>query len=152
VLRRRPLLIIEDSDDDYEILQTSLESAGVPNELIRCSTGPEIRDYLDAVLKVVTSRRPALIFLDLNLPGADGRAVLRALREHPVLKVVPVIVLTTSSRPADIDVCYRTGASGYLVKPVDLDKFASMVRQVTDYWFDCVSLPENSQAVFDLTA
>ncbi len=149
--RRRPLLIIEDSEDDYELLQSSLESAGVKNERLRCSSGAEIGEYLEWALKATPSRRPALIFLDLNLPGADGGVVLRILREHPVLKMVPVIILTNSSSSRDIDHCYRTGANGYLVKPLGLDQYETMVRQVTDYWFDCVSLPENAQSTGRLT-
>jgi CheY-like chemotaxis protein len=140
---KRPLLVVEDTDEDYEILVSSLRNAGVPNELVRCSTGSEISAYLTKVLSMPASERPMLIFLDLNLPGADGRRVLRDLRLHPALKAVPVLVLTTSTHGTDIELCYKTGASGYLVKPVDLDKFESMVRQLCAYWFSCVRLPDN---------
>lgn len=139
----RPILVIEDADEDFDVLGSSLHLAGVPNELLRCATGREIASYLEDCLTEPAARCPALILLDLNLPGADGRKVLQQLREHTLLRSVPVVILTTSSLPSDVETCYRCGASGYIVKPVDLDRFETIVRNLSDYWLRCVELPRS---------
>ncbi len=143
MLHQRPLLVIEDSDDDFAILESCLRTAGVSNQLIRCSTGDEIHTFLEDVQSVGVGQRPVFVFLDLNLPGTHGHDVLRQLKRHPTLKTTPVVILTTSAQPSDIEEAYRNGAGGFLTKPVELDKFEEMVQQVADYWFSCVQLPEN---------
>lgn len=143
MLRRRPLLIIEDSDDDFEVLESCLRAAGVNNRLIRCSNGQDVDDYLQEAVSAPIGQRPVFIFLDLNLPGTHGSTVIQQLKKHPTLATTPVVVLTTSAQPSDIEQSYRLGAGGYLTKPVDLDKFETMVQQVATYWFSCVQLPEN---------
>ena len=84
---------------------------------------------------------PVLVLLDLNLPRLDGRELLAAIRTDPACPLVPLVVLTTSSNPRDVTTCYRAGASGYLVKLVDLPKFATMIRQCVEYWLQAVTLP-----------
>jgi len=79
--------------------------------------------------------------LDLNLPGTDGRDVLEQIKADDALKHIPVVILTTSSASSDVTFCYRHGASGYIIKPVDLAKFAASVQQFCSYWFEAVELP-----------
>ena len=135
-----PILVIEDSDSDYETLAQSLKSAGVGNALRRCATGFEVKNFLSAIQTGVKDC-PALILLDLHIPGGDGCEILQNIKKHPILKPIPVIVLTTSALPADIETCYRLGASGYLVKQVNLELFESMILTLTNYWLHCVQLP-----------
>jgi CheY-like chemotaxis protein len=141
-----PLLIIEDSDEDYEATIWAFQQAGVTTPSRRCRTGAEALAYLrpegacaDPMLPF-----PCLIILDLNLPGVDGRALLRDLHHDAERLPVPVIVLSTSANPQDVTLCYRLGACGYLVKPVDLPRFAAMIRVCADYWLTTVILPETS--------
>jgi len=141
---QRPLLVIEDRDEDFEVLKESLRGSGVSNVLIRCATGKEVAAYLTAVASVDPAEYPAIVLLDLNIPGGDGRNILKELRSHPQLRTAPVVMLTTSSEPADIEACYSSGASGYMVKPLDLGLFESMVHKMAAYWLECVEL---SQAV-----
>ncbi len=136
-----PILVVEDSDDDFQILEVCLRGSGVHNRLIRCRTGSEIARYLSDANQVSLKERPVIIFLDLNLPGADGRSVLQQFRQNPVFGLIPVVVLTTSSQSRDIEVCYRNGASGYLVKPLDLEAFERKIKLICDYWLHCVRLP-----------
>lgn len=143
MLHQRPLLVVEDSDDDFAILESCLRSAGVSNRLIRCSTGDEVQRFLDEIQYAGVGQRPVFVILDLKLPGTHGHEVLRRLKAHPTLKTTPVVVLTTSAHPSDIEESYRLGAGGFLTKPVELDKFEQMVQHVADYWFSCVKLPEN---------
>jgi CheY-like chemotaxis protein len=84
-------------------------------------------------------REAAVILLDLNLPGADGRELLELLRSHD--RAVPVIVLPTSSHPEDIEFCYRSGAGGYLVKPLEYDRWQEMISKAAAYWLNMVELP-----------
>ncbi|HEY3837821.1 MAG TPA: response regulator [Bryobacteraceae bacterium] len=142
VTGQRPLLVIEDNDHDYAILEMCLRNVGVPNQLVRCAGGEEIDAYLKQDFSS-HSDIPTFIFLDLNLPGTEGRQVLNRLKLHPALAPVPVVVLTTSSRPRDVELSYKLGAAGFLTKPIDLAKFETMVQHVADYWFSCVKLPES---------
>lgn len=143
VLKGRPLLLIEDNDFDAGLLVECLRSVGVTNEIHRCADGAAIEKYLAQAKTLNLSQQPVFVFLDLNLPGAEGLKVLERLKAEPSFAAVPVVVLTTSARPNDVDQAYRSGAAGFITKPIDLDKFESMVRQVTNYWFSAVKLPEN---------
>lgn len=142
---QRPIWVIEDGDEDFSVLSSSLRLAGVNNKLIRSGTGREVADYLREARSLPSTEIPILVLLDLNIPGGDGRSVLPELRAHPALKSIPIVVLTTSSQPTDVEKCYRLGASGYLTKPVDLDHFENMIRKMSDYWLGCVQLPRFPQ-------
>lgn len=134
----RPILLIEDSDEDFEITCSALRLAGVSAPIGRCATGRAAMEFIHRKAANEEVRRPALVLLDLNLPGVDGRQLLREMLGAEWLLTVPKVVLTTSSNPRDVDTCYRQGASGYLVKPVDLDLFESMIQRVADYWLRTV--------------
>ena len=88
------------------------------------------------------SPKPGLVLLDLNLPGTDGREVLRILKLDPVLRKIPVIVLTTSSADQDIQRCYDDGANSYVQKPVDLQGFVLAMTRLKEYWFEVAILPK----------
>jgi CheY-like chemotaxis protein len=86
--------------------------------------------------------RPSLILLDLNLAGLDGRQVLERLKADASLRAIPVIILSTSDNPKDVQSCYQLGASAYLLKPVDLARFERMVRLFKEFWLEFVILPQ----------
>ncbi len=146
-------LIVEDSDEDYAALERILKRNQVPVALNRCSRAEEVLAMLNA--PVPTHRPPpplpALIVLDLNLPGLDGRAVLTAVRQHPRLKRTPVVIFSTSSSPADIAWCYENGANSYHVKDTDYTAFKRAVELLVDYWMEAVRLPHPpaQQSVLD---
>ena len=85
---------------------------------------------------------PAIIMLDLNLPGTDGREVLTVLKQDRDLQAIPVVVFSTSSNPKDIESCYCQGACGYIVKPMDFNKLQQLVNTFLTYWFEVVELPD----------
>ncbi len=141
------ILIVEDSDDDYETTQMALKESNLANPLARCEDGQEALDYLyhDGSYASVKPPRPGIILLDLNMPGLDGRKVLEKIKLDDTLKEIPVVVLTTSSDERDIDACYKIGANTYIQKPVDLENFMAAIKRLKEYWFEIAILPKTAQ-------
>lgn len=142
----QPILLVEDSPEDFETTERAFRKSGLRNPIYRCSDGDEALDYLHRRGRFADPEkapRPGVILLDLNLPGTDGREVLTDIKTDPQLKQIPVIVLTTSDDDRDVDACYRAGASSYIQKPVDLDGFMQAIERLNDYWFEVVILPRS---------
>ena len=138
-MNQGPLLIVEDSDDDFYAVRRALGTT-LPCPLVRCRTGSEALDYVFQRGAYVEAARPSLVLLDLNLPGTPGRAVLAQLKHDPVLKRVPVVVMSTSNNPADMEYCYTTGCSGYVVKPMAYAQLVRALAVIKQYWFEVVAL------------
>lgn len=141
---RRLILVVEDSDEHFEAIRRAFQRTGITNPVHRCGDGDEALDYLlrrGAYAEAASAPRPAVVLLDLNLPGTDGRDVLDHIKTVNDLKEIPVVVLTTSSNPADVRLCYRTGAAGFIIKPVRFDEFLKTVENLKGYWLDTVALP-----------
>lgn len=141
---RRPptVLIVEDSDEDYTIIRRALGHERTIN-IVRCAAGDQALSYLRAAraTPAETSVVPTLVLLDLNLPGLDGREVLAAIKADTALRGVPVVIMTTSANPRDVEFCYQHGAAGYMVKVLDWARLTAGLRQLCTYWFDTVTLP-----------
>src|SRR4051812_17902812 len=121
VEHNEPILLVEDSDEDYAITKRSFAKAGLINPLFRVADGEAALDFLyrrGEYSEGADAPRPGVILLDLNLPGTDGREVLKVIKQDEFLRKIPVIVLTTSSAENDIQMCYDCGANSYIVKPV----------------------------------
>jgi CheY-like chemotaxis protein len=141
----QPILLVEDSPEDYEATERAFRRSGLKNEVHRCEDGEEALDYLYRRGKYAdpaSSPRPGVILLDLNLPGTDGRQVLSEIKTADQLKDIPVVVLTTSVDERDISACYRAGANSYIQKPVDVDGFFKAIERLKGYWFEVVILPK----------
>ena len=141
----QPILLVEDSPEDFETTERAFRKSGLRNPIFRCSDGDDALDYLHrrgAYADPEKSPRPGVILLDLNLPGTDGREVLSEIKADPALKQIPVVVLTTSRDERDVDACYKAGASSYIQKPVDLDGFIKAIERLNGYWFEVVILPK----------
>ena len=139
------ILIVEDNDDDYEACVVALtQDHNLANPLHRCVTGDDALDYLMGRGTHAEPRpdAPSLILLDLNLPGIDGREVLAQIKTDDALKVIPVVVMTTSRDENDIQDCYRAGANSYVLKPVDMNGFFEAIAKMRDYWFQISILPK----------
>lgn len=135
----RAVLLVEDSDADTEATVRALAKCPAPPALYRCADGDEALAFLRN--RAWSNVPPGVVLLDLNLPGTDGREVLRQLKTDEALRHLPVVILTTSAADPDVAYCYRNGASGYMTKPVDLGKFSQAVRDFHAYWFGAVVLP-----------
>ncbi|MBI1241516.1 response regulator [Umezakia ovalisporum] len=141
----KPLLVIEDSDEDFEALCRVMKKQAVLNPVFRCSDGDEALDFLyhaGAYSDCEKSPRPALILLDLNLPGTDGREILEEIKQDENLRCIPVVVFTTSSNPKDIEICYRYCVASYMLKPIDLNKLVETIQSFITYWLNIVILPD----------
>lgn len=140
---KAPILVVEDSDEDFETLTRLMKRACIINPIFRCCDGEEALEFLDQ--KQCDGQdgpppRPSLVLLDLNLPGTDGREVLQHVKSNPSLSAIPVVILTTSSNPKDLEFCYANGANSYLLKPMSLKKFQRSIQILIDYWFEAVTL------------
>lgn len=133
------ILLIEDDPGDELITREAFEHNKVSNRLNVAHDGQEGLDYLYRRGKYQDSVRPDLILLDLNLPRMDGRAVLDELKQDPVLKSIPVIILSTSSSSEDIEHSYAHHANCYVAKPVQLEGFLSVVRGVDELWLSSLA-------------
>jgi len=143
--KTQPILLVEDSPEDYEATVRAFKKASVANCLYRCKDGDEALDYLfrrGRYADPEAAPRPGVILLDLNMPGTDGREVLAEIKQDPTLKRIPVIVLTTSVDERDIEACYQSGANSYVQKPVDLVGFIEAIHRLKDFWFEIVVLPK----------
>jgi CheY-like chemotaxis protein len=140
----RLILFIEDSDDDFFAAERAFKKAGLKNIIRRLTNGDQAIDYLTHRGKFEEPNDaplPGLILLDLNLPGLDGRDVLRFVKADARLRKIPVIVLTTSNAQKDIQQCYDDGANTYVQKPVELQGFIQAITQLKEYWFEIAILP-----------
>lgn len=142
------LLVVEDSNEDFKMLQRLMRRMAVKNPVYRCIDGDEVLKFLDRQ-ETGNSEAiplPSVILLDLNLPGLDGRDILARLKQDGSLKEIPVVVFTTSSNPSDIDLCYQRGANGYLVKPMDSEKLQKTVSAFVSYWLDANTPPVSDRS------
>ena len=138
----RPLLLVEDSPEDREATVRALKKCGFDGPIVCCTDGDDALAYLHRKGKYQGQlQRPALILLDLNMPGTDGRQVLAELKADAALKTIPVVVLTTSTNHRDISSSYLAGASSYVAKPVDVDGFLHTIAVLKAWWFEEVILP-----------
>ena len=133
----KEILLVEDNPDDVELTRLAFEEANVANHLVVVRDGAEALDYLFARGRYASrdaTALPSIVLLDLNLPKLDGREVLQAIRADAVTRDLPVIVLTTSAEPFDVEASYALGVNSYIQKPVDFEQFVWAVRQVGLYW------------------
>ncbi len=142
------ILLVEDSEDDYEATVRAFKRTNLYNPITWRSSGEEALQYLQHTGPFANEKdaeRPGLILLDLNMPGMDGRHVLRKLKEDETLRSIPVVVLTTSSDERDIRNCYADGASTYIQKPVSFEGLIEAIKGLKEYWFEIAILPKNEE-------
>lgn len=136
-MMHKEILLVEDNPDDVELTRIAFREAKIANSLTVVADGAEALDYLFA-RGAHADRNPAdlpsIVLLDLNLPKVNGREVLQAIRNNEATKTLPVVVLTTSAEPFDVETSYALGVNSYIQKPVDFEQFVWAVKQVGLYW------------------
>ncbi len=131
------ILLVEDNPDDVELTRLAFDEAKIANQLVVVGDGAEALDYLfakGAYADRDPAEMPSIVLLDLNLPKVDGREVLQAIRANEATRTLPVVVLTTSTEPFDVEASYALGVNSYIQKPVDFEQFVWAVKQVGLYW------------------
>jgi CheY-like chemotaxis protein len=136
------ILLVEDSPSDAALTIEALKEGKIANRLTHVEDGVEAMDCLRQRGKYAKAARPDLIMLDLNLPRKDGREVLAELKNDPDLKLIPIIVLTTSRSDKDILQSYQLNANCYITKPVDFTNFVEVVKSIEQFWLTVVTLPK----------
>ncbi|RVU36959.1 response regulator [Hwanghaeella grinnelliae] len=142
----QPIIIVEDSDDDFEATERALKRDGpIANPLVRFDNGQDALDYMfnrppyeDRAANPI----PAIVLLDLNLPGVDGRQVLTELKNSEATQKIPVVIMTTSDDPRDVNSSYAKGANSYLRKPVALEDLFRTIQLFKEYWLSVAILPK----------
>ena len=140
------ILMVEDDPKDVELTMTALEGYNLANEVIVTRDGEEALDYLYHRGKYTTrsSDHPAVILLDLKLPKIDGLEVLRQVKSDDTLKMIPVVVLTSSREENDLVSSYKLGVNAYVVKPVDFHEFVNAIKELGVFWAIINAAPPGS--------
>jgi len=144
-----PMLMAEDDPQDRILTEEALREARLANPLYFVEDGDQLMRYLQhqpPYEDAIAYPRPGLILLDLNMPKKDGRTCLREIRASPVLRRIPVVVLTTSKEEEEVLNSYDLGASSYICKPVNFDDLVQVMKSFTNYWFSILELPYAGQS------
>lgn len=128
-MKSLPTILVVDDDEGHAILiRENLESASVPNPIAHFRDGQAVLDFF--AQQPPTSSESYIVLLDIRMPKVDGIEVLRRIRADPRLRMLPVIMLTTTDDARDVERCHQLGCNGYIQKPVDYDKFADAIRRI----------------------
>lgn len=138
------VLLVEDNPGDVRLTQEAFRQGDAACTLHVVDDGVEALDFCYQRGDHADAPRPDIILLDLNLPRKDGREVLAALKEHPELRRIPVIVLTSSAARADVTESYDHSANAYLTKPVDPEEFIGTIEAFTEFWLSTARLPNRA--------
>ena len=135
------ILLVEDSPADIRLTQEALKENKFKVNLHVVNDGEEAMAFLRKQGQYVNAPIPDLVLLDLNMPKKDGREVLKEVKEDLVLKTIPVVILTISKAEEDILTAYKYHANSYIRKPLDLEKFIAVVKEIESFWITIVTLP-----------
>jgi CheY-like chemotaxis protein len=130
------ILLVEDDPRDVELTMTTLEEYNLSNEVVVASDGEEALDYLyyRGKFHLRSGENPAVLLLDLKLPKVDGLQVLETIKSDEKLKMIPVVVLTSSREQGDMMASYKLGVNAYVVKPVDFHEFVNAIKELGVFW------------------
>jgi len=130
--QQNPILIVEDNPVDLDLTLRAFSARKLVNPIQIARDGEEALAFIQRW--ELGEDLPIVILLDLNLPKVNGLEVLQVIKEHPLYKTIPVVILTTSSESSDVKTAYQLGANSYIVKPVDFEKFIDMAKHIELYW------------------
>jgi len=135
------ILLVEDNEGDILLTTEALESAKLFTRLSVVKDGKQAMDFLTKANGYSQATQPDMVLLDINLPKRNGHQVLKFIKENEVLKHIPVIMLTTSSSPSDINQAYENHANCFITKPVESESFLDVIATIENFWFNFVKLP-----------
>ena len=135
------ILLVEDNEADVRLIKEAFKESRAVNKFFVAGDGEAAIDYLEKIGADDEHKRPDMIFLDLNLPKKDGLVVLEEIKSNPLLRSIPVVVLTTSSAEEHVYKSYHLNANCYITKPVEFDRFVEVVKLIESFWFGIAMLP-----------
>ncbi len=146
-MKKNPVVILvaDDDSDDRLLMKDAFEESRVLNDIRFVEDGEELLDYLFRRGKFAHEEiapRPGLILLDLNMPRKDGREALAEIKADPILRTIPVVILTTSKAEEDIFRTYALGVNSFVTKPVTFDSLVAVIKDLGRYWLEVVELPQ----------
>ena len=135
-MKLKTILLVEDNLNDIELILSSLKNFNLANSIVVAHDGVEALEYLRFHGKYKNREKdyPAVILLDIKMPRMDGIEVLREVRNDPALKLLPVVILTSSKEEQDLLISYELGVNAYVVKPVDFKQFSEAVKNLGYFW------------------
>jgi CheY-like chemotaxis protein len=138
------ILMADDDPDDRILMKEALEENNLPSNIDFVEDGKELLDYLHRRGQFAKKEtfKPGLILLDLNMPKMDGREALRLIKSDPLLRRIPVVVLTTSKAEEDVFKTYDLGVNSFICKPVKFEELVQITKEIGVYWFSTVALPK----------
>jgi chemotaxis family two-component system response regulator Rcp1 len=142
--KRVNILLVEDNPADVRLTKEAFKDSRLPNKLEVATDGEEALNYIRKLGNYENAESPDLILLDLNIPKKNGHSVLADIKADPVLKRIPIVILTTSSAEQDILNAYNNHANSYIIKPVDFREFLKVVKTIEDFWLKIVKLPRTA--------
>jgi len=140
------ILVVEDSDEDFAAFTRVIRELEITHQITRACDGDDALDYLyqeGAYADPKSAPRPAIILMDLNLPGTDGREVIQQVKQDDRLKEIPIVAFTTSSNARDIEDCYSYGVNSYMLKPTGVSLLRQTLGELFNYWFQAAILPSD---------
>lgn len=135
------VLLVEDNPGDADLTRDTLEAGEAPLTISQAFDGEEALDFLLKRGQHADASSPDLVLLDINLPRLNGRQVLAEIRRHPLLRSLPVVMLSSSDSKQDVSECYALGANCFIRKAVALEEFQRLVQAIRHFWFEVVTLP-----------
>jgi CheY-like chemotaxis protein len=141
------ILVVDDNEDDVLLLQESLRGLPTVNLLHAVHDGEEAMTYLRREGRYADAPRPGLVLLDINMPKKNGFEVLAEMKNDPLLRIIPVVILTTSNRDADVTTAYGGGACSFVTKPVNFDRLKLIAEHFVCYWTTVVQVPRAAPAI-----
>jgi chemotaxis family two-component system response regulator Rcp1 len=139
------ILLVEDNPSDVLLTQIAMKECKIANRLHVANDGEAALSFLRRQGPHAEAARPDLVLLDLNLPKMDGRELLREMKSDAALRIIPVVVLTTSDAETDVLRSYDLHANAYITKPLDMEQFIRVVKGIDDFWFGIVRLPSHAE-------
>ncbi len=137
------ILLVEDNLADTVLIQESLLESKLNLDIDTVIDGEKAMEYLYERLENDSEKLPDLIILDLNMPRKDGREVLKEIKGHDELCLIPVVIMTTSENEEDVKFAYKNHANSYISKPVEMDEFTKIVSSINNFWLTIVKLPNS---------
>ena len=144
------IIIAEDDNDDYELIERAFKENYIQNEIFRVKTGRELVDFLVSKKYADNPDDSCLILLDLNMPVVDGREALKEIKLHPDLKKIPIIILTTSNSDQDVIKSYDLGVNSYIKKPLKYDDLLQTINIFKQYWLNVAEIPTIKQILTNI--